>query len=257
MGWRSREKAVESAAAERLARLARQWRPGPAEGWKPLDEPPAADPWRAALQPDAEVESTPNGGPGWNGRSVRALLLLVAACLAAVGWWWWSGRPLEVVAAPIAIASGTPIATSPHASDTSPATTHVVVDVTGLVASPGLVTLPAGSRVADAVAAAGGPTKPRATDAVNMARILVDGEQIVIGGEPSTSGPASTGPPLVDLNSADPSVFETLPGVGPVLAARILEWRQANGPFRSVDELGEVSGIGDATLARLRQLVRV
>ena len=187
------------------------------------------------------------------------MLVLIAACLAAVGWWWWSGRPLEVVAAPVAIASGTPMAAIPSAgtSDSSSATAHVVVDVTGLVTSPGLVTLPAGSRVADAVAAAGGPTKPRATDSVNMARVLVDGEQIVIGAEPAVGGSASTGPPLVDLNSADPSIFETLPGVGPVLAARILEWRQANGPFRSVDELGEVSGIGDTTLARLRQLVRV
>lgn len=140
----------------------------------------------------------------------------------------------------------------------------VVVHVTGQVVRPGLVTLPAGSRVADALAAAGGVTRKRAAESVNLARILLDGEQIVVGqsgGTGSGSSASSTAPggapaPL-ELNRADGAALEGLPGVGPVLAGRILQWRLDNGPFRSVDELGEVSGIGDATLARLRSLVRV
>ena len=202
----------------------------------------------------------------WSAPAARALVALVTACLAVTMWWWWSGRPYEVVPMPSVLATGRPIA--PARSD-APAPTgaaavgasQVVVHVAGHVAHPGLVTLPAGSRVADAVAAAGGVTRRRAADTVNLARVLVDGEQIVVGSEPgATVGgavPASTAAPVLDLNTADGAAFEGLPGVGPMLAGRIVAWRVANGPFRSVDELGEVSGIGDATLTRLRPLVRV
>lgn len=135
----------------------------------------------------------------------------------------------------------------------------VVVHVAGLVSRPGLVRLPAGSRVADAIAAAGGVTKPRAADSVNLARVLVDGEQVLVtlGGSATGSAVPAAATPVVDLNRADQAALESLPGVGPVLAARVLAWRAANGSFRSVDELGEVAGIGQATLARLRPLVRV
>lgn len=199
----------------------------------------------------------------WSGRATRALLILIAACLAVTGWWWWSGRPREVALAPATIATGAPIPAEVNAAsavDVAPSSgfAEVVVDVIGQVVNPGLVTLPAGSRVADAVAAAGGVTRRRATDSVNLARVLVDGEQIVVGGAPNaTASSTPTGPPVVDLNSADGAALEGLPGVGPVIAGLILEWRQTNGPFRSIDELGEISGIGVATLARLRPLVRV
>jgi competence protein ComEA len=153
----------------------------------------------------------------------------------------------------------------------SPATAlQVVVHVTGLVARPGLVRLPLGARVADAIAEAGGVTRRRAADSVNLARVLADGEQVVVtlaagaagAQRASTSGvPAGTpmgpGPGSVDLNMADARALEDLPGVGPVIAARIVAWRVANGAFRSVEELGEVSGIGDAVLAQVRDLVRV
>jgi competence protein ComEA len=195
---------------------------------------------------------------------VRALVVLVASCLAVTAWWWWSGRPKEVIAAPVVVATGDPIvapSASPRSDTVGRSTSEVVVHVAGLVARPGLVTLPGGSRVADAIAAAGGVTRQRASDSVNLARLLVDGEQILVGASPSANAggptPASTGPPVIDLNLADAAAFEGLPGVGPVLAGRILEWRSLNGPFRSVDELGEVSGIGEATLSRLRPLVRV
>ena len=144
----------------------------------------------------------------------------------------------------------------------SPGPAVVVVHVSGLVAHPGLVELPTGARVADAVEAAGGVTRPRAADSVNLARILVDGEQVVVslsppvaGGAVATGGRPATGP--VDLNLASPAALEALPGVGPVLASRIVAWRLANGSFRSIEELAEVSGIGAAVLEQVRPLVRV
>ncbi len=161
---------------------------------------------------------------------------------------------------PRILATGAPLVGATTRAETPITTaTEVVVHVTGLVARPGLVTLPPGSRVADAVAAAGGVTKRRAADSVNLARLLVDGEQIVVsdGPVPGAPVPAATtsAQALINLNTADQAALEGLPGIGPVIATRIIEWRTANGAFRSVDELGEVSGIGDATLVRLRSLV--
>jgi competence protein ComEA len=143
----------------------------------------------------------------------------------------------------------------------------VVVDVAGKVRRPGIATLPAGSRVIDALKAAGGVRPGVDLSSLNRARPLVDGEQILVG-EPLPGGAAASaassvgsagagtgGGPLVSLNTADQATLESLPGVGPVTATSIIEWRDENGGFRSVDELLEVSGIGDATLARLAPLV--
>ena len=135
----------------------------------------------------------------------------------------------------------------------------LIVDVTGKVRRPGIVELPAGSRVIDALKAAGG-ARPRVdTGTLNLARILVDGEQIVVGGPAGASGPAVPGGPgspatgaLVSLNTADQAALESLPGVGPVTAAAILQWRTEHGPFTAVEQLLEVSGIGEATLAELQ-----
>ena len=137
----------------------------------------------------------------------------------------------------------------------------------GQVARPGVVTVPAGARVQDVVGAAGGLLSSADLTRVNLARHVQDGEQIVVprpgqevttapGPAPSASGAsASAGP--VDLNAADATALDTLPGVGPVLAARIVAYRESNGPFRSVDQLDEVSGIGDKLMEQLRPLVRV
>jgi competence protein ComEA len=156
----------------------------------------------------------------------------------------------------------------------------VVVSVVGLVGEPGLVTLDAGARVADALAAAGGPLDGADLLELNMARRLADGEQIVVGiapmpGEPATMGssispdpaappdaPSSTGDAAaadgsVDLNSATEEQLDTLPGIGPVTAAAIIAWRDANGRFSSVDQLGDVDGIGPARLDKLRNRVHV
>jgi competence protein ComEA len=166
---------------------------------------------------------------------------------------------------------------SPSAAPSQP----VVVSVVGLVHTPGLVTLAPGARIADALKAAGGTTDGADTIGLNMARQVDDGEQIVVGiapakGQPTvlgssvgsgsaTPGPSSTGSrpakgapgEVINLNTATVQQLDTLPGVGPVTAAAIVAWRQANGKFTSVDQLGEVDGIGPARLEKLRKLVRV
>ncbi len=133
----------------------------------------------------------------------------------------------------------------------------MVVDVAGKVRSPGIVELPVGSRIVDAIDSAGGVRPGVDTASLNLARVLVDGEQIVVGVEvpimPPPSGVTGTSPSseltaMIDLNAATAEQLETLPGIGPVTAAAILAWRSENGAFSTVDELLEVSGIGDATL---------
>lgn len=137
----------------------------------------------------------------------------------------------------------------------------------GKVRQPGIVELPSGSRVVDAIRAAGGATRRRQLRTVNLARPLVDGEQILVGVATRATGPplgASTpgtadspSPPRVDLNTATQDQLEELPQVGPVTAQAIIAWRTENGRFTSVDELLDVTGIGDKTLAQLRPYVYV
>jgi competence protein ComEA len=157
-----------------------------------------------------------------------------------------------------------------------------VVSVVGLVHAPGLVTLAPGARIADALQAAGGAVNGADTIGLNMARPVGDGEQIVVGlapapGQPTALGssvasgtspaPGTRGPAsgtvkpkpgeALDLNTATVEQLDGLPGVGPVTAAAIVAWRQANGRFTSVDQLADVDGIGPARLEKLRPLVRV
>jgi len=142
-------------------------------------------------------------------------------------------------------------------------TTELVVDVVGAVAAPGVVRLPPGSRVVDAIAAAGGATADAQVSALNLARVLVDGEQIAVprpGEQPASAGAATDGgadaDQTVDLNTADIAALDALPGIGPVLAERIATHREDR-PFASVDELADVAGIGPTLLERLRDRVRV
>ncbi|RXZ71257.1 ComEA family DNA-binding protein [Agromyces albus] len=151
-----------------------------------------------------------------------------------------------------------------HASVEEVATTPLLVHVLGAVAKPGLVELAAGSRVVDAVAAAGGFTAEADPAGVNLARPVVDGEQLVVlaigqvpppgpaaGSGADSSGSATSGDGVVHLNTADVAALDTLPRIGPALAQRIIDWRDANGPFTSVEQLLEVTGIGDAVFAGL------
>ncbi|WP_123025182.1 ComEA family DNA-binding protein [Mycolicibacterium stellerae] len=158
----------------------------------------------------------------------------------------------------------------------------VVVSVVGLVHKPGLVTLSSGARIADALSAAGGALDGADLIGLNMARRLADGEQIIVGiaappGEPTTMGSSVATQPTgsasasgreqaasesaagapVDLNTATEEQLDALPGVGPVTAAAIIAWRDANGSFASVDQLADVDGIGPARLEKLRAQVHV
>ncbi|MFN8076102.1 MAG: ComEA family DNA-binding protein [Kineosporiaceae bacterium] len=186
--------------------------------------------------------------------------------LAAAGR---SGQPSgAATATPLSAASGADGARAAVVPG-APGSGGPVVHVVGRVVRPGLLRLPAGARVADALAAAGGPAPGADVDAVNLARPLTDGEQLRIparGEAPppspgSLSGPAEPsrgdGAGAVDLNAADVAALDALPGIGPVTAGRILDYRRSHGPFRSVDQLAEVPGIGERTLDQLRPLVRV
>ncbi|MBX5477173.1 MAG: ComEA family DNA-binding protein [Clostridia bacterium] len=135
-----------------------------------------------------------------------------------------------------------------------------VVDVAGAVRSPGVYILPAGARVWDAVKAAGGAAADAQLSAVNLAEPVSDGQQVYIPRKGETvagraSAAGGSGPAKVDINHAGADVLEALPGIGPELAERIVKERQAHGPFRSVDDLARVSGIGPKKLEALRPLI--
>jgi competence protein ComEA len=140
----------------------------------------------------------------------------------------------------------------------------IVVDVVGKVRRAGVYRLPPGSRVTDAIAAAGGVARGVDLSRINLARKVADGEQIAVGvagagsvgaGQVAGSGSDSPGAGLVDLNTATVGQLDGLPGVGPVLAQRILDWRTAHGRFNSVDQLRSVTGIGSSKFSDLKPLV--
>jgi competence protein ComEA len=227
--------------------------------------------WWAAVRADP-------GRAGVLALAVLGVLAVLVAVFALI-----RDRPPPVTAAnlpPVQVAS-----TSSKPPALGDAGGPVVVSVVGLVHRPGLVTLQPGARIADALDGAGGALDGADLLGLNMARRVADGEQIVVGiaaepGRPTTMGsavhgstaepgPASSTPDTrkgpgtkgsgdpVDLNTATAEQLDALPGVGPVTATAILAWRDANGRFTSVDQLGEVDGIGPARLAKLRELVRV
>src|SRR5947209_12170885 len=137
---------------------------------------------------------------------------------------------------------------------------QIVVDVGGRVRHPGLVTLPAGSRVADAIAAAGGPLRAADLAKINLAARVSDGQLLIVGVPGASAGAAggsASGAGPVDLNSATVDQLDALPGVGPVLAQRIVDWRQQHGGFRTIDDLQQVPGIGARKFSDLKALVVV
>lgn len=210
--------------------------------------------------------------------------LVVVAALVVVGlaitcWWLVRADPDVVSAAapvgepsastsPAALVSlpATPASpASPGAPDASTGT--VTVDVEGKVRRPGIVVLPTGSRVVDAIKAAGGATQRR-LGGLNQAAVLTDGQQIVVGAPVAAAAAAPGGPApgvsvagsgapgaSVSLNAATLEDLDTLPGVGPVTAQAILDWRTQNGGFTSVDELLDVDGIGPKTFEKLKPMV--
>lgn len=215
---------------------------------------------------------------------VTLVAVAVAVLIAATAWWVLRAQPeVNTVTSERTLPSSvSPVVGSPPAVATAPAPQRsigspaastatsgnsgsVVVDVAGKVRRPGIVELPAGSRIVDALEVAGGVRSGVDVAELNLARLLVDGEQIVVGLEvPVMQPPAAPADPsdtqtlvMVDLNTATAEQLDTLPGIGPVTAAAILAWRAENGAFTSVDELLEISGIGDATLADIEVHVYV
>jgi competence protein ComEA len=205
---------------------------------------------------------------------VWALAAAGVLAVVLVLLWTWLDRPTvtPVPAAPATVAPGaaastgarTPAAGSPAVGEAAATSATVVVSVVGLVAHPGLVTLPTGARVADAVTAAGGVVAPADPASVNLAAVLADGQQVAVGapgavgvpgGGTAAGGAAASGP--LDLNAATVAALDGLPGIGPVLAQRIVDFRDQHGRFTSVDQLDDVPGIGPALYARLAGQVRV
>lgn len=265
----------------RLAAMAGQWVP-----------PAAAARGTASSTGPAPAGSETRISPP-NVRGLAALVLLLAMLMGCgIGWaLWLRPRPvLEVpeirtwpastagAVGPVAAADPThPPSPDPTASASqlpSPASGAgvLVVHVAGEVRNPGVVRVRVGSRVVDAIAAAGGMRRGVTLGALNLARVLSDGERIEVGPEaddaPAGGSPAMGGPPTgvssgapgaapVDLNTATAEQLDLLPGIGPVTAAKILDWRATNGRFSSVEELTEVPGIGPAKMAELRAHVRV
>jgi competence protein ComEA len=177
--------------------------------------------------------------------SRRRALVLAAAALALLAV---AGRTLAGAGAAAEQPPPALIAEQPAAAAT------LVVHVAGAVHEPGLYRLPEGKRVADAVARAGGATAPADTAAINLAAPLADGMQVLV---PSRVAGAAgkTAPGRVSLNAATVADLDELPGVGPVTAQKIVDYRLAHGGFRSVDDLDAIPGIGPARIEQLRELV--
>jgi competence protein ComEA len=199
-------------------------------------------------------------------RDLWAVLGLVAL-VVAFGVVLWRGSAPPQIAPPATSGAAdeapAPLSPLPSASPTPPGAV-VLVHVAGAVRRPGLYELDAGARVADAVEAAGGPRRPADLDALNLAETLTDGYKVDVPrrGEVAVAVPppgASASPAAapVDLNQADQAALEAIPGIGPVKAAAILEYRAQIGSFSSIDQLLEVSGIGPATLESMRPYVTV
>jgi competence protein ComEA len=188
----------------------------------------------------------------------REMVLLIVVGLALVGgaglWYVRSlPQPVAVRAAPAASPTSTP--------------SSLFVHVAGWVRRPGVYELHEGDRVIDAIERAGGPKKGAELSGLNLAALLVDAQQVLVprsapaGADPAavpTGGvPGTTGTGLINVNTATADELETLPGIGEVLAATIITYREDNGPFTTVDQLIEVSGIGEVTLEEIRELVTV
>lgn len=179
--------------------------------------------------------------PSRRGLLALAALGLASALFAAL--LVWRARPVPVAVAPPVVSGAA-------------AEAELVVDVAGAVRRPGLVRLPPGSRVADALAAAGGLVAGATTTGLNLARQVSDGEQVLVlppGAAAAEGQPAGGG--RLDLNLATAEQLDALPGIGPVLAQRIVDWREQHGRFASVEQLAEVPGIGERKFEQLRELV--
>jgi competence protein ComEA len=207
--------------------------------------------------------------PGFTRMHVGVIGVLLVLGLLAAGWLLLRARPVAVASPGEVVTMSTPLQTAPTASpSTSESTTRLVVHVLGAVRDPGLVTLPENSRVQDAIDAAGGLTGRADPGELNLAQLVADGQQLVIGttddpagevrdGREAGAGTGKSATATLDLNRANQAQLEELPGIGPVIAQAILTWRQQHGRFSRVEELQEVDGIGPKTYAQIAPHVRV
>ena len=229
--------------------------------------------------PGRHARRGPRVPAGLGAAQLAVVAVVVAIGLAVTCWWLVRGSAHDAPAVAAAPAPGLvpasptveSVADAPGAGasagpSTGAAPGTVTVDVAGKVRRPGIAVLDAGARVVDALEAAGGARPGVDLTGLNLARVLVDGEQVLVGGPAPTGAAASASPPpgdpsgpvvMVNLNTATESELDTLPEVGPVTAASILQWRDQHGGFTSVDELLEVDGIGEVTLGKLAPYVTV
>ncbi|MEV4767415.1 ComEA family DNA-binding protein [Micromonospora chokoriensis] len=221
----------------------------------PLAEPV---PGGLASEPESRLAGPGAFDPGRRG--VRALAVVAVVVVLGAAGWAWRSRPQSEAVAPLV--GDTPSAAS-TGDPSGPGSAELVVAVAGKVRKPGLVRLPAGSRLADAVQAAGGPLPGVDLALLNPARKVTDGELIVVGVTPAPApvgpagGEAATAAGPLNLNTATLAQLDALPGVGPVLAQRILSHRDQHGGFKAVGDLRQVDGIGDARYEQLKDLVTV
>jgi competence protein ComEA len=191
-------------------------------------------------------------------RELVALALVGAVVVAGAALWYVRSLPR-----PVQVREAVPAA-GPTAATPSPAV--LIVHVAGQVRRPGVYEFRSGDRVVDAIHAAHGPRRAADLDGLNLAAPLTDGEQVLVpsraasapaaGAVPAEGSTSAAGAPI-NINTASESQLEELPGIGPVLAQRILDYRTEHGPFPTVDALDEVSGIGPATMSDLRDLITV
>jgi competence protein ComEA len=249
----------------------------------------------AARRGSAEDAASGNNDPGrgrypvpprLRGRTgLRAAVLLGVLAVALGGWFWWqvaAGMPEAIPLSEVSPA-GSPepgadagAAAPPSGGDPGGGTERIIVHVAGAVARPGVVELPAGSRLHEAIAAVGGSTGVSDPDRLNLAAVLEDGQKILVParGDPGSAEPvpaetggsagagtdgggAAPGGGKIDLNTAGVEELGTLPRVGPVLAQRIVDWRKQHGRFQTVEELDAVDGVGPKMLEALLPRVRV
>lgn len=266
---------MPSTDADHSQRLAAIGLPPRAQGWVPDQPPPMHDSDDQADVAGAEVSAAPPTRlddlrlsiaarlpeplaarvERASSRAVATGLALVVAALVVVGVRLHGHHSSGYDDYSATSYGDAPVAAAPP--DPGADGSSIVVDVGGRVRRPGLVTLPVGARVADAIRAAGGPLHRRELDRIDLAARVTDGELLMVGVRSKDSAPGANGGSRapVSLSTASLDELETLPGVGPVTAQKIIDWRTAHGGFTSVSQLQQVSGIGPARYAQLSPLV--
>jgi competence protein ComEA len=227
----------------------------------PVTERRPGAPYRAGMAIRERLETLSRG-------ELIGLVVVVAVTMAGAGLWYVRSLPKPVAIAAAATQAPADGAAPAGAAAPSPSPTGppIIVDVTGWVREPGVYEFAQGERVIDAVERAGGARAGADLSVLNLAAPLTDGTQVVVPKQGSageagvgtgSTGSGTTSSGLVNINSASATEFETLSGIGEVLAAAIVDYRTENGPFASVDDLENVSGIGPATLEEIRDQVTV